>query len=290
MFGESEFGPEFVVRDKGRLLVQKRWTELFARAALESFEDFMSTMQGKTIGQRSDRVRMRIELDGPEGSQVFYLKRHHGPGLLGRLARGSGISRKVSAGRQELINVLHLKRAELATMNVAAVGEGEGGAGSFIMVEELLGYEPLDGFLKGFLARTDQPGWLQTKRELIRAVGSYVRKLHAAGMDHRDLYLCHLFVRPEDPAESLSLIDLQRICKLRRIRWRGKLKDLAALNYSAGQVGISRTDRLRFALEYFQRPRLNRRQRLLLRLVGFKTGRISRHDRKLQAKYPGQGR
>ena len=289
MFGESEFGPEFVVLDKGRLLLQKRWTELFRRGGLESFEDFMCTMQGQIIGQRADRVRMRIELDSPDGREVFYLKRHHRPGLLGRLARGLGISPKVSAGRQELINILHLKRSELATMSVAAVGEGEGGAGSFIMVEELTGYEPLDDFLKGFLSKSDQPGQVQKKRELIRAVGSYVRKLHEAGMVHQDLYLCHLFVRPENPAESLSLIDLQRIRKLWRVRGRAQIKDLAELNYSAGQVGISRTDRLRFVLEYFQRRRLNRRQHLLVGLIKRKTRRIARHDRKLQARDIGQG-
>ncbi len=284
MFGESEFGPEFVVLDKSKLLVCKRWTELFRRAGLESFEDFMSTMQGEIIGQRADRVRMRIKLDSPDGSQIFYLKRHHRPGFSGRLARGLGISSKVSAGRQELINILHLKKFELATMSVAAVGEGKGAAGSFIMVEELAGYEPLDDFLKVFLAKSDQPQHLQRKWELIRAVGSYVRKLHGAGMVHQDLYLCHLFVRPEQPADSLSLIDLQRIRKLWRVRGQAQLKDLAELNYSAEQVGISRTDRLRFILEYFQRDRLKRGQRLLLRLIRFKTGLIRRHDRKLQAR------
>ena len=44
MFGEGEFGPELVVLDEGRLLVQKRWVELFGRAGLANFQDFMSTM------------------------------------------------------------------------------------------------------------------------------------------------------------------------------------------------------------------------------------------------------
>ncbi len=284
MFGESEFGPEFVVLDKGKLLLRKRWTELLRRSGLESYEDFMSTMQGEILGERADRVRMRITLESPDGTQVFYLKRHHRLGFFGRLARGLGISPKVSAGRQELINILHLKGAELATMTVAAAGEGEGVAGSFIMVENLAGYEPLDDFLKGFLAKSDQPGQVQKKRELIRAVGSYVRKLHGAGMVHQDLYLCHLFVRPEDPAGSLSIIDLQRIRHLRRVRGRAQLKDLAALNYSAEQVGVSRTDRLRFILEYFQRDRLSTGQRLLLLLIRFKAVLIRKHDRKLLEK------
>ncbi len=284
MFGENEFGPEFVVLDKGKLLVRKRWMELLKGAALEHYEDFMSTMQGEILGERADRVRMRISLESPEGHQVFYLKRHHRPGFFGLLARGLGIRSKVSAGRQELENILHLKKSALATMTVAAAGEVEGGAGSFIMVENLAGYEPLDDFLKVFLSKSNQPEQVQKKRELIRAVGSYIRKLHGAGMVHQDLYLCHLFVRPEDPASSLSIIDLQRIRHLKRVRGRARLKDLAALNYSAEQVGVSRTDRLRFILEYFQTSRLSKGQRLLLLLIRFKVVLIRRHDRKLLEK------
>lgn len=285
MFGESEFGPEFLVLDQGQLLLRKRWLELLRGASLKSFEDFMSTMQGEILGERSNRVRMRITLKSLDGPWIFYLKRHHRPGFFGRLARGLGISSKVSAGRQELTNIIRLKKAKLATMTVAAVGESLDGAdGSFIMVENLAGYESLDDFLKDFLPKSNQPEQVRKRRELIRAVASYIRKLHGAGMVHQDLYLCHLFVRPEDPADSLSMIDLQRIRQLRRVRGRARLKDLAALNYSAEQVGVSRTDRLRFILEYFQRDRLSRGQRLLLLLIRFKAILIRRHDRKLQEK------
>ena len=284
MFRKSEFGSEFAVLDEGKLLVRKSWMDLFSKSGLKSYEDFMSTMQGEILGERSDRVRMRITLQSPDGKDVFYLKRHHRPGFFGRLARGLRISSKVSPGRQELENIIQLKRAGLATMTVAAMGEGESGSGSFIMVEELAGYEPLDDFLKGFLAKSNQKGQVQKKRKLIRAVGSYIRNLHRAGMVHQDLYLCHLFVRPEDPAGSLSIIDLQRIRHLRRVRGRPRLKDLAALNYSAEQVGVSRTDRLRFIQEYFQRDRLSKAQRLLLLLIRFKAVLIRKHDRKLLEK------
>ena len=188
MFGENEFGTEFAVLDKGRLLVQKRWAELFRSEGLESFGDFMTTNKGQTIGQRSDRVRMRIELGDASDPQVFYLKRHHRPRWFARMASGLGLGFiKTSPGRQELINILRLKSAKLATMNAAAVGQATGTDGSFIMVEELSSYVPLDDFLRGFLADIVQPGALQQQRQLIGAVGTYVRKLHGVGMDHQDL-------------------------------------------------------------------------------------------------------
>ena len=282
MFCSGEFDPQFVVLDQGRLLVQKRWAKLFSREGLLSFQDFMTIQKGEILGQRANRVRMRIELDSPEGQKVFYLKRYHRPPWTGRLAIALGLVVS-SRGRQELTNICRLQEAGLATVAAAAVGEAGTRDGSFILLEELSGYQPLHEFLKNFLAEPERPEVLLGKWELITAVARYVRRLHAAGMDHRDLYLCHFFLHPEQPAQSLRLIDLQRIKKSRWLRQRhGFVKDLAALNYSADHPEISRADRLRFVLEYLGRSQLDWRDRLLLRAVSSKTRRIRRHDRKLR--------
>ena len=89
---------------------------------------------------------------------------------------------------------------------------------------------------------------------------------------------------PEQPEQKLRLIDLQRIKRSFGLRQRhGFIKDLAALNYSAEHPAITRTDRLRFALEYLGNRKPNWRDRLFLRAVETKTARIHRHDQKLQA-------
>ena len=282
MFCKGEFGQEFAVLDQGRLLVHKRWLELFQGVGLASFQDFMSTQRGEILGQRDDRVRMRIELDSPEGQKVFYLKRYHRSGWLGRLAVALGLCSK-SKGRQELVNIMRLQTAGLATLTAAAAGEAGPEEGSFILIEELQGYQPLDDFLKDFLDGSNRPKALRDKRQLIKSLARYVRRMHETGIDHRDLYLCHFFVRGEQPAQSLRLIDLQRIKKSFGLRQRhGFIKDLAALNYSADHAAITRTDRLRFALEYLGKKRLSWRERFFLRAVETKTGRIHRHDQKLQ--------
>ena len=283
MFGKSEFGQEFAVLDQGRLLVQQSWVELLRVKGLANFQDFMSTQRGDILGQRDDRVRRRIELDGPEGKQVFYLKRYDRPGWLRLLAVGLGLCSK-SRGRRELRNICRLQRAGLATLTAAAAGESETNEGSFILLEELTGYKPLHEFLEAFLAESDRPGAVIEKQELIKALARYVSRLHATGLDHRDLYLCHFFVRPEDPANSLRLIDLQRIKRSWGLRQRhGFIKDLTALNYSANDVNISQSDRLRFILEYFGTRRLNLRQRLFLRAVVRKTGKIHRRVQRIKA-------
>ena len=282
MFRNGEFGQQFVLLDQGRLLVQQRWIELLSREGLESFRDFMSTDKGQILGQRADRVRMRIELDNAEGKKVFYLKRYNRSGWIRRLFMALGVCSR-SKGRRELTNICRMQKASLATLVAAAVGESGVNEGSFILVEELSGYQPLHEFMASFLAEPDQTEILRGKRELVRALAKYIKRLHAAGLDHRDLYLCHFFLRPEEPSQSLRLIDLQRVRRSWGLQQRhGFIKDIAAMNYSADHSGITRTDRLRFVLEYFETRRLNLRQRLFLRAVVRKTQRISRHDRKMQ--------
>ena len=288
MFSNGQFGPDFAVLDKGRVILQKRWESLLGREGLASFDDFMQTAKGEVLGHRVGRTRRRITLDGAAGPVVFYLKQYHGAQCLARLVGVLG--KKTSPGRRELNNIISIERAGLATVRAAAVGEAGPRDGSFILLEELSGYQPLHEFLKDFLTEAEEPNVLRTKRELIRAVARLTRKMHRAGIVHRDFYLCHIFVRPDEPAQSLRLIDLQRVRRRRKVSLYGMVKDLAALNYSADHPGISRTDKMRFVCEYFGRAGLDWRRRWLLRLVVFKTMRISRHDRKIQAKARGRGR
>jgi len=278
VFRNGEFGPQFVVLDKGRLLVRKSWLELFERTHLLGFRNFMNTRTGEILGERDDRERMRMELDSPEGKRVFYLKRYQKSSPLRLLWILLGVCSR-SHGRQELVNIARMQKAGLFTLTAAAAGEAGRTEGSFVLLEELRGFQPLDDFLAG----PCRPRTLSDTRELIRALAQYVRKLHQAGIDHRDLYLCHFFVRPEDPARTLRLIDLQRIKRSWGLRQRhGFIKDLSAMNYSAEQTGVSRADRLRFILAYFGTRHPDFWQRFFLRAVIRKTGKIHRRVLKKQ--------
>lgn len=282
MFVDGEFGPDFVVLDGGRLLVRKGRAELFEKEGLTSLEAFMQTEAGEVLAHRRGRTRRKITFESPSGPVVFYLKQYEKTGFLKRLAERLG--RRTSAARWELHNILNIEQAGLATVRAAAVGEAGPTDGSFILLEELSGYMPMHEFLEDFLADADEPNALRAKRQLIKAAAGLVRRLHTSGIVHRDLYICHIFVHPERPTESLRLIDLQRIRKHGRMRLYGLIKDLAALNYSADHQAISRTDRMRFVCEYFGTTDLGHPRRWLLRLVAFKTRRIRRHDKKIQSR------
>lgn len=102
-------------------------------------------------------------------------------------------------------------------------------------------------------------------RRAARAVADLARRLHACGLVHRDLYLCHIFARPG--LYDLTLIDLARL--KRSTSRRRRVKDLAALLHSARGL-VSGTGLWRGLLRYGGDRKLARR-------VIRKARRIARH-------------
>ncbi len=107
---------------------------------------------------------------------------------------------------------------------------------------------------RSFLSQSE----VALKRLLLRRVGIITRTLHDSGINHRDLYLCHLHI----PAASLAtrlpshtpriyIVDLHR-AQIRRHppprRW--IVKDLAGLLFSSTDFGLTQQDRFRFIAAY----------------------------------------
>jgi hypothetical protein len=162
---------------------------------------------------------------------------------------------------------------------VFAGADRDHACGSVLAVRELEGYLPLHLYIPGALARLPEPMRRRRLRALIARLADTVRRLHDGGYYHRDLYLCHFYFR-DDPAApdgfDLVLIDFGRLLHSRLTRWR--VKDLAGLLYSTDVPGVSRTDRLRFLLEYLGVERLDGRAKRLARRVLAKAARYHRHN------------
>lgn len=155
---------------------------------------------------------------------------------------------------------------------------------SLLVTRALTGYLPLHRYLparwladRGSLARSR--AFFAFKRRLVARLAEMTRRLHAANLFHRDLYLCHFFLR-ETQADGegfqLVLIDWGRLVESRRARWR--IKDLAQLHFSADLAGINRADRLRFLREYLGIGHLNPEARVLARKVAWKAALYRRHS------------
>jgi heptose I phosphotransferase len=151
------------------------------------------------------------------------------------------------------------------------------------MTEELTGFRSLESLVPARYAPPLDPAAIADKRAMIRRVADLTRRLHGAGFNHRDWYLCHIFVRQEvDGSWQLRVLDLQRVDRRRWLRYRWIVKDLAALNYSALPGIVTAGDRARFLKAYLDDARRLREHRGLIRAIVQKTARISRHDARLR--------
>jgi heptose I phosphotransferase len=138
---------------------------------------------------------------------------------------------------------------------------------SFLVTLALGDCEKLDEHLLKPMAAAD-------RRSLIEQVALLTGAMHAAGFNHRDLYLCH-FLR--NAGGALYIVDLHRVQQRARVPERWLVKDLAALNYSARGL-VSRTDRLRFFKAYLGISRLERRDRRFALKVLKKTRKMIEHN------------
>ena len=82
--------------------------------------------------------------------------------------------------------------------------------------------------------------------------------MHRAGVNHRDCNICHFLLHTDKPVTAddfkLSVIDLHRAQTRPTITQRWRNKDLAALYFSALDIGLTQRDKLRFLKGYFQQP------------------------------------
>ncbi len=215
------------------------------------------TLQGQVLRTMNGRRTFRFGVDGSH----YYAKVHRGVGWREILKNLAQLKWPVlsASNEWEALKVLH--RIGVETMNPVAFGiRGWNPASreSFIITEELVGTRSLEELCAGWPRRPPSP---RVKKALIERVATMVRKMHAAGMNHRDCYICHfhLYVPPgrESPKPEdlhLFVIDLHRAQLRRRTPRRWQIKDLAGLYFSAMDIGLTRTDCCRFLQAYEQMP------------------------------------
>ena len=276
MIGREPSPPRGVeTREDGALWIDPRYEPVLRQGGLVGFDDFLRADGAELLRERgySSNARLRI------GDRLFYLKRHRFPrlgvairtGLKGRVVRLSG--------RLEMANFLRFQEAGFPSCAPAAAGDrAHGNTGeAFILTEALEGLESLEDVVPRRYAPPLEGPRRAELRRLIGRAGEHLRRLHDAGLNVRDLYLCHLFVDPDDPTAGFTLIDLHRALTGRKVGRPGVVRDLAALHHSAPDRIVSRTDRLRF-LRAWSGARLDARLRGLVRRVERRAGRMERHE------------
>ncbi|QZI70236.1 lipopolysaccharide core heptose(I) kinase RfaP [Pseudomonas protegens] len=211
-------------------------------------------LKGQVYRELEARRTLRTEVDG----RGYFVKIHRGIGW-GEIVKNLITAKlPVLGAGQEWRALERLHQVGVPTMTAVAYGErGSNPADqhSFIVTEELAPTVSLEDFSIDWVKQPPAPA---LKRALIAEVARMTGMMHRAGVNHRDCYICHFLLhtdRPITPAElKLSVIDLHRAQTRPRITLRWRNKDLAALYFSALDIGLTRRDKLRFLKGYFQQP------------------------------------
>jgi hypothetical protein len=181
----------------------------------------------------------------------------------------------------EVRGVRLLQEAGIPTVPLVAWGVLEDRR-SFVIVDDLAGYRPGDKLL-------EEPG--VAFDPLLEPTAELSAKLHAAGLHHRDLYLCHFFIPQRDRVgEEIRLIDCARVKRLPRLftRYRWVVKDLAQFWYSTlKHPQITDDQRLAWLRRYAEQAGESNVERLR-RAVARKVAWIGRHDAKLNRAQPNR--
>lgn len=240
-------------------------------------------------GQLYRHVEGRQTLPVEIGGETYFLKRHHGYGWK-RIVRSLLAGRwPVLSARNEVEAICRLNAVGISSVDV--VGFGERGRNpatrqSFLLMRTLSDCRDLEKICREWPQQSPSPVF---RREVIEAVAETTKRMHDAGVNHRDYYLCHLWlelssVRVSDlelirrplikpkingvtQAEHepiaigivgnrsqaplrLHVIDLHRAMLRRRVPLFWLIKDLAGLLFSAWEYGLTKSDCVRFLRAY----------------------------------------
>ena len=273
--------------------IEESHRQLLQRNGFSLFPDFMTFQGGKVLKQLPSRTILKIELPSGEGTKTFFLKRHRVKLHIEDMVRTflSGFHR--SWGRKEWEVMQAFQKSGIPTLSPVASGEKLSWfwQESFLMTEELVGFQSLELFLKNRFAPPLSRERITEKRAVIQELARITRTMHGAGFNHRDFYCCHIFIRrTEDGQRDWRILDLQRVDRRRWFRRRWIIKDLAALNYSAPSPVITRSDRLRFLRHYLSHSGSIKQASPLIQQIIRKTSKIRQHDQKLQQRKTSSAR
>jgi len=213
----------------------------------------------------ADRENCTLDTHWPDGRPIrLHIKRYPPTTALNRDAP------------LEAQNLRALEMEHIPGPTMVAWGELKDGRG-FVMTEDLAGYAPADKLIKAGLAF----------ESILLPTADLTARLHQANLHHRDLYLCHFFVREDRGQFDIRLIDAARIGRLNNFvtRRRWIAKDLSQFWYSTTALPVTDDQRRRWLARYLEKTGRSGEQGWE-KSIRAKSDRIADHDRKLTQREP----
>ena len=198
-------------------------------------------LDGEVYRQVENRRTIRVTL----GERDYFAKIHQGVGWGEIFKNLFQFRLPVLGARNEWQAIQCLTAADVRTMTAVLFcerGLNPAAQRSAILTQSLGNRVSLEDYV---------PESVPMKRRLIHEVADMSRKMHAAGVNHRDFYLCHFLMGQTDRDQpELYLIDLHRAQIRSRVPERWLVKDLGGLLFSAFDKSLTRRDLLRFIRVY----------------------------------------
>ena len=219
----------------------------------EDLFTLVDQLRGEVFRKIDDRRTIKVRI----GTAAYFAKIHQGVGwveILKNLMQGR---LPVLGARNEWLALCALRNAGVRSMTPVLFcerGLNPATRQSAILTESLESKVTLEDF------ETTES---DLKRKLIAEVAAMARKMHQAGINHRDFYLCHFLldlplVEDRDDAPGappvLHLIDLHRAQIRQNVPRRWIVKDLGSLLFSAFEKNLTKRDLLRFVRVYSGSP------------------------------------
>jgi hypothetical protein len=246
----------------------KQWQEILRHNNLDSFEKLWALEldwfeePNQRRGGWSGVSRCDLEL--PEGGKVgVFLKRQENH-ITRTVLHPFGMSTFI----REIQNILRFKKASIPALEPVyfAVRKIDSDLRAILCSEALDGYVPLENLVK----RWSTEGWpdRKTRQRLMQAIAVVMSRMHDHKIQHNCFYPKHIFVRFNETAIDIRIIDLEK-AKVKILRRYASFRDLYTLNRHS--QGWSRTDRMRFLMIYLGCKRLDRDAKELWRKIATRT-------------------
>lgn len=211
-------------------------------------------ISGKIFRAVKQRKTLNFQLKG----KSYFIKIHRGTTIKEIVKNLIALRLPVLDAKQEWDAIHRLEQAGVDTMNGRAFGRkglNPLTRHSFIITEDLNPTMSLEDFTKPW---STQPPNYYLKRSLIVNLANMTAKMHAAGVNHRDCYLCHFLLDlplyENHQHIKLSVIDLHRAQTRNKVPTRWRDKDLIGLYFSSNHIGLTDRDIWRFLKIYFNKP------------------------------------
>ncbi|AHN25136.1 Lipopolysaccharide core biosynthesis protein WaaP, heptosyl-I-kinase [Gilliamella apicola] len=241
-------------------------------------------ISGKVYRAVKQRKTLNFQLEG----ESYFIKIHRGTTIKEIVKNLISLRLPVLDAKQEWDAIHRLEQAGVNTMDGRAFGRkglNPLTRHSFIITKDLNPTISLEDFTKSWI--THPPSY-NLKRSLIIYLANMTAKMHAAGVNHRDCYLCHFLLDiplfENNQQIKLSVIDLHRAQTRDKVPTRWRDKDLIGLYFSSAKIGLTNRDIWRFLKVYFNKPlkTILRDEHKLITSAQQKAERISKRTKKYQ--------